>query len=174
MRLWSRRKIFTLTLPEPDSGNLRKDKNDEGEEDREEGCEEEAGEEEEEVASGRVHSLRTASLMRLARAVGVIVLLSSSTAAHAVSITNRDEHDHKVTIIEGDTKADHLLKPSQVLNGICAKGCIVRLNDDEDDEYKLEADDVVSIEDGSLYYDKPDTPAGTTPDQGAPKAGGKG
>lgn len=97
--------------------------------------------------------------VRLARWVGLILLLSSSTAAHAVSITNRDEHDHKVTVIEGDTKADHLLKPSQTLSGICAKGCVIRLNDSEDDEYQLEANDVVSIEDGSLYYDGPDPAA---------------
>jgi hypothetical protein len=94
--------------------------------------------------------------MRLMRAVGVIMLLSSTTAAHAVSITNRDEHDHKLTVIEGDTKSDHVLRPSQTLNDICAKGCIVRLNDSEDDEYQLESDDVVSIEDGSLFYDGPD------------------
>ena len=81
--------------------------------------------------------------MQFARVVGVIGLLSSSTAAHAVSITNRDDQDHKVTIIEGDAKADHVLKPSQVLNGICAKGCTIRLDDNEDDEYQLEADDVV-------------------------------
>jgi hypothetical protein len=97
--------------------------------------------------------------MRLVRAVVVIGLLSSSTAAHAVSITNRDEHDHKLTIIEGESKADHLLKPAQALTGVCVKGCTVRLNDSEDDEYQLEANDVVSIEDGSLYYDGPDAPA---------------
>ena len=91
--------------------------------------------------------------MRLAGVVGVIGLLLSSTAAHAVSITNRDDQDHKVTIVEGDTKTDHVLKPSQVLNGICAKGCTVHLDDDEEEEYQLEADDVVSIEEGSLYYD---------------------
>jgi hypothetical protein len=93
------------------------------------------------------------------RAVGVILLLSSTTAAHAVSITNRDEHDHKLTIIEGASKADHLLKPAQALSGVCVKGCTIRLNDSEDDEYQLEANDVVSIEDGSLYYDGPDAPA---------------
>jgi hypothetical protein len=113
-----------------------------------------------------VHSLRRVSLQRLARVVGVVGLLSSSAAAHAVSITNRDEHDHKVTIIEGDTKADHVVKPSQVLSDVCVKGCTVRLNDDEEDEYILEADDVVSIEDGSLYYDKPDTPAVPEPAPG--------
>jgi hypothetical protein len=101
--------------------------------------------------------------MREMCAVGVIILLAAATAAHAVSITNRDEHDHKVTVIEGETKADHVLKPSQTLNGICAKGCIVRLNDVEDDEYQLEANDTVSIEDGSLYYDGPDAPAEPAP-----------
>lgn len=113
--------------------------------------------------------------MRLLRGVCVIVLLSSSTAAHAVSITNRDEQDHKLTVIEGEAKADHVLKPSQTLNGICAKGCIIRINDSEDDEYQLEADDVVSIEDGSLYYDVPDTPADPPSGSGTGgKGGGKG
>jgi len=96
--------------------------------------------------------------MRWVKAVGVIMLLSSTTAAHAVSITNRDEHDHKLTIIEGSSKADHMLRPAQAVSGVCVKGCIVRLNDSEDDEYQLEANDVVSIEDGTLYYDGPDTP----------------
>ena len=120
-----------------------------------------------------MHSLRSVSPMRLACVVGVVVLLLGSTAAHAVSITNRDDQDHKVTIIEGDTKTDHMLKPSQVLTGVCAKGCTIRLNDEEDDEYQLEADDVVSIEEGSLYYDNPDTPAAPAPAT-APKAGQKG
>jgi hypothetical protein len=98
----------------------------------------------------------------------MIGLLSSSAAAHAASITNRDEVDRKVTIIEGDAKRDHMLKPSQALNDVCVKGCTIRLDDGEDDEYMLEADDVVSIEDGSLYYDNPDAPAPPEP----PPAGG--
>jgi hypothetical protein len=102
-------------------------------------------------------------------AVGLIVLVSGS-AASAVSITNRDEHDHKVTVIEGEVRADHMVKPSQTLNGICAKGCTIRLNDSEDDEYLLEANDVVSIEDGSLYYDGPVEPA-PAPGTGASPAG---
>jgi hypothetical protein len=111
--------------------------------------------------------------MRLACVVGVVGLLLSSTVAHAVSITNRDDLDHKVTIIEGDTRTDHVLKPSQVLTGVCAKGCTVRLNDDEEDEYQLEPNDVVSIEEGSLYYDNPDAPAAPAPATG-PKEGQKG
>ena len=145
----------------------------EGEEGKE-GSEEESGEEEEEVGPRRVHPLRLILPMRLAGVVGAIGLLLSSTAAHAVSITNRDDQDHKVTIVEGDTKTEHVLKPSQVLNGICAKGCTVHLDDDEEEEYQLEADDVVSIEEGSLYYDTPDTPAGPAPATGDGKPATKG
>jgi hypothetical protein len=96
--------------------------------------------------------------MRLAHVVGTIVLLSGTTAAHAVSITNRDDQDHKVTIIEGETRTDHTLKPSQTLTGVCAKGCTVQLDDDQEEEYQLEGEDIVSIEEGALYYDTPDTP----------------
>jgi len=81
-----------------------------------------------------------------------------SSAAGAVSVTNRDDKDHKVTIIEGDIRKDHVLKPAIVLEGVCQKGCIVRLNDSADDEYELEGNEVVSIEEGYLYFDGPDTP----------------
>ena len=117
--------------------------------------------------------MRSVSPMRLACVVGVVVLLSSGAAAHAASITNRDDRDHKVTIIEGDTKTDHVVKPSQVLTGVCSKGCTLRLDEEEDDEYQLEAEDVVSIEEDSLYYDTPDTPAAPAPAT-APKEGQKG
>ncbi len=121
-----------------------------------------------------MHPLRLILRMRLAGVVGAIGLLSSSTAAHAVSITNRDDQDHKVTIVEGDTRTEHVLKPAQVLNGICAKGCTVHLDDDEEEEYQLESDDVVSIEEGSLYYDTPETPAGPAPATGDGKPATKG
>jgi len=145
----------------------------EGEEDREE----EDGEEEEEVTSTQEGCtlLRLISLMRLACVVGVIVPLSGATAAHAVSITNRDDQDHKVTIVEGETRTEHVLKPSQALSGICAKGCTVHLDDDEEEEYQLESEDVVSIEEGSLYYDTPaDPPAAPAPATGDGKPGNKG
>ncbi len=76
-----------------------------------------------------------------------------------------------MTIIEGDTRTDHSLKPSQTLTGICAKGCTVHLNDDQEEEYQLEGEDVVSIEEGNLYYDTPDTPTPpAAPPPGSPPA----
>ena len=80
------------------------------------------------------------------------VLLSGTTAG-AVSVTNRDDRDHKITIIEGEAKVEHVLKAAEVKEGLCPKGCVLRLNDNDDEEYELEAKDVVTIEDGYLYYE---------------------
>ncbi len=95
---------------------------------------------------------------------GTTALALTASVAHAATLTNRDNREHKVTVIEGETKKDLTLKPQQALDGICAKECILRLNDSEDDEYQIEPDDLVSIEEGNLYYDSPETPA----DQGKP------
>jgi hypothetical protein len=108
-----------------------------------------------------------------ARAIGVIGLLLSTTAAHAVSITNRDERDHRVTIIEGESRADYMMKPSQTVTDICLKGCTIRMNDSDGDEYRLAADDVVTIEDGTVYYEGPDPSVGSKTPQAPGKRPGK-
>jgi NADH:ubiquinone oxidoreductase subunit E len=92
---------------------------------------------------------------RAIQASAVIMLCAATVtaASAAASVTNRDEKDHKITIIEGEKKQDFTLKPNQALEGICAGGCVLRLNDSDDDEYQLEPTDVVSIEEGYLYYD---------------------
>ena len=87
---------------------------------------------------------------------GAIVALLWASAASAVSVSNRDGEEYKLTVIEGDASQDFVLKPSEMIEGICEKGCVIRLNDSEDDEYELEGSEVVSIEDGNLYYDEPE------------------
>ncbi len=96
--------------------------------------------------------------VKMFAACALAALLWTSTAS-AVSITNRDDKDHKVTVVEGEARRDHSLKPSEVLDGVCQKGCIIRLNDSDSDEYELEGSEVVSIEEGYLYYDGPDVPS---------------
>lgn len=114
-------------------------------------------------------------MMRTTRAMCVIGLLLSTTAAHAVSITNRDERDHRVTVIEGEAAAEHVLKPSQTLTDICLKGCTIRMNNSEDDAYRLAASDVVSIEDGTVYYEGADASAGPpTPPAPSNRPGNRG
>lgn len=106
-------------------------------------------------------------------------MLGISAASATVTVTNRDEKDHKLTVVEEDgaKKADLTLKALQVLEGICAKGCVIRLNDSEDDEYELEGTETVSIEEGYLYYDGPEVPGeapaaapAPAPTPGAPAA----
>ena len=88
------------------------------------------------------------------------------TWAQAATVTNRDAKEYKLTVLEGDKAQHHTLKPSAVLPDVCPKGCIVRLNDSENDEYELEGTEIVSIEDGYLYYDVPDAVPGAPQGQG--------
>lgn len=94
---------------------------------------------------------------------GVSGLLLLVTSAQAGSITNRDDRDHKITVIEGESKKDHVLKPNGALQGICPKGCLIRLNDNIDDEpYELESSDDISIDGGELWQEKADEPDAST------------
>lgn len=86
---------------------------------------------------------------------GLIAAIFWMPSASAASITNRDDTDYKVTVIEEKAKKDNVLQPSGVLDGICQKRCVIRLNDNEEREYELEGSDIVSIEDGYIYYDSP-------------------
>jgi hypothetical protein len=92
-------------------------------------------------------------------ATGLLAISCFASSASALSITNRDDHDQKITIVEGGASKDQVLKPEATVEGICLKGCVIRLNDSDDDEYELEGTEVVSIEDGYLYYDSPEAPA---------------
>ena len=79
----------------------------------------------------------------------------NASVAQAASITNRDDIDRTVTVIEGSTQKDHVLKPNAALEGICPKGCLIRLNDNVDDEpYELEGSDSISIDGGELWQEK--------------------
>lgn len=98
-------------------------------------------------------------------AIGSIAALLMTSAASAVTITNRDVNEMKVSVIEGATKQDHILAGGKALGGVCEKGCIIRLNDGETDEYELEGPEVVSIEGGFLYYDGSES--GNAPQGGA-------
>ena len=105
---------------------------------------------------------RRASWPLAALTFAVVLIGSTAPGLASVTLVNRDEKDHKLTVVEdnGAKTTEHMLKPSQVLEGICEKGCVIRLNDSEEDEYELEPNDKVSIEEGYLYYDEPATGQG--------------
>ena len=94
-------------------------------------------------------------MTKMVPAAGMIAALLMTSAAYAATVTNRDEKDVKVIFIEGDVRQEKVLSPGKVIDGVCQKGCIVRLNDSENDEYELSGSDAVSVEEGFLYYDSP-------------------
>ena len=94
-------------------------------------------------------------MTRTVPAALAIAALLTTSAAYAVTVTNRGDKDVKLTVIEGEAKQDQSLPPGKVLEGVCQKGCIIRLTDSENDEYELEGSEAVSVEEGFLYYDSP-------------------
>jgi hypothetical protein len=88
----------------------------------------------------------------------LIAALLIPSAVHSASITNRDDRDHTVTVIEGSSQKDHILKPNAVLSGICEKGCLIRLGDSREDPFELDGSEVTSIEEGQLYDDEAGVP----------------
>lgn len=100
----------------------------------------------------------------------VASLLMSSSVVEAVVLTNRDDKEHKLTIVEGDARSERTVKPSEIVEGICPKGCVIRLNDSDDDEYELDGPETVSIEEGFLYYDGPEGQEESAPGASPPAA----
>jgi hypothetical protein len=101
--------------------------------------------------------------MRWSSLAFLVAITAWNGAAVAVSVTNRDDKAYKVTVIEGDAKQDHTVAPAGVIQGVCLKGCLLRLGDSQNDEYELEGMEIVSIEDGYLYYDGPAAGTETAP-----------
>jgi hypothetical protein len=97
----------------------------------------------------------------------LIALFLSTSAGHPASITNRDDKDQTVTIIEGSSQKSHILKPNAVLDGICQKGCLIRLGASREDPVELEGSEATSIEDGQLYDDEVGVPSEPQPGPGA-------
>jgi hypothetical protein len=73
--------------------------------------------------------------------------------ADALSITNRDTAEHKLVVTENGAAKDVVLKPSELLDGVCMKGCTVKTADGE--EYDFDGTEVVSIEEGLMFLDEP-------------------
>jgi len=106
--------------------------------------------------------------MCLRTAMIASMILCVTLPAAAASITNRDDKDYRLTIVEAGATSVKSLKIGGVLGDVCSKGCIVRIGDNENDVYELEGSDVVSIEDGLLFSDgsetgNPSVPAAKVP-----------
>jgi hypothetical protein len=88
-------------------------------------------------------------------AASAIAVLLMTSAVSAATITNRGDKEVKLTITEGSSAQDEVLPVGKVVGGVCQKSCIIRLNDNANDEYELNGSESVSVEGGFLYYDSP-------------------
>ncbi len=88
-----------------------------------------------------------------------------TSAASAATITNRGDQEISLKVVEGSNQQQLVLSGGKVVEGVCQQGCIIRLNDSGSGEYELRGSDIVSVEEGFLYYDDADA-------KGAPSSGG--
>ncbi len=86
----------------------------------------------------------------------------AAAPAQALQLTNRDATDQKIVVTEKTGTQELLLKPSQMLDGVCNSGCTMKMSDGE--EYEFDGNEVVSIEEGLMFLDEPT-------DTGAPDSG---
>jgi hypothetical protein len=113
---------------------------------------------------------RSSRTNHLALTVCAIAALLMTSAAPAATITNRGDNEVKLKVTEGSSRQDEILPTGKVVDGVCQKGCIIRLNDNANDEYELEGSESVSVEGGFLYYDSPEN--GVAPPTGSASGDG--
>jgi hypothetical protein len=87
------------------------------------------------------------------RAIAVLLMTSAVSAA---TIANRGDREVKLTITEGSSRQDEVLPIGKVIDGVCQKSCIIRLNDNENAEYELNGSESVSVHEGLLYFSSRD------------------
>jgi len=88
----------------------------------------------------------------LSAAVAVIALVSGSSA-YALSVTNRDGTDQKITITEGQKQREEVVATTKTLSNVCPAGCVIQLQNGE--EYEFDGNEIVSIEEGLMFLDEP-------------------
>ena len=93
-------------------------------------------------------SVATASLLSLAV---VAVAVYFSTAAHSLTLKNRDAFEHKITVVEGVTRSEHTLAGQQEITAVCRSVCSLYIDEDPD-SYDVVDTDKVEILEGDLYY----------------------
>ena len=87
--------------------------------------------------------------LRITAFAAMAVVMLSGTAS-ALTITNNDKQDYKLTVIIGETTKEITIKSEETIKDICLAACSIRLNGDEENEYDLDVGENVSIEKNSI------------------------
>ena len=79
----------------------------------------------------------------------------SATASNALTISNTDEVDYVLEVVEGTGDANIVmidLTASQALKDICNSGCTITLDNGESQSFS--GDESITIEDGEFVLDE--------------------
>jgi hypothetical protein len=96
-------------------------------------------------------------MKQFAWAIAAASMLISGQAL-ALTITNNDTANQRITIIEGDNASELMLQPGQVGEQICRSGCVILMQNG--DEYDFEGMEVVVIEGEALFLEEAPLPQG--------------
>lgn len=109
-------------------------------------------------------------LISSALVIGAAALPLLTAEAFAVLITNRDSQDYRLILIEGTGQSSQPIKTGGVIEQVCLKGCVLRLEGTGKDTYVLEGPEIVSIEAGKVFYDGPGVAPDPRPIDASPSA----
>ena len=66
---------------------------------------------------------------------------------------NKDNRPHVLTVLGAAHPQRLHVLPGAQLENLCPSGCIVRMDGKTENDYRIEGNEHISIEDGTLYYD---------------------
>jgi len=81
-------------------------------------------------------------------AAGAVTVLMTATQASALTLTNRDASMYNVSVTENDKTASIQVEPAQTLEGLCAEGCTIALENGATHEF--DGSESVVIENGQI------------------------
>ena len=82
------------------------------------------------IAARKSETLRRPAFVA---AAAVAQLLAGQ--AHALVLTNLDDYEWRISIIEPDRTIDRVIEPDERVNGLCESGCTIMLQDGTEAEF---------------------------------------
>jgi len=85
----------------------------------------------------------------------LLLAVFAAGEASAITLTNRDKTDQRLTITEGGDEAvtqEVTIAVNETLDGICLEGCTIALENGTQESF--EGDEAVTIEDGLFSIDE--------------------
>ncbi len=71
----------------------------------------------------------------------------------AATLVNTDQRTHQLTVLGAGPGGVLNVAPGERLHKVCPEGCVLRLNGSSEHDYLIEGPELISIEDGTLYYE---------------------